>query len=195
MNMKALVAFLLFSLSMPNHGWTQTEPAPEQRILPERFVYEWTDNNGVVHMTDDPSKVPKKYRSKSLKKKAEPRTEEVPENTEGGAGYPAPRSTPSDQELEQRHLMEEWQQRYHEWKDELRRSEQRQQSLQQKRADLLTKWGSPAVAPPAVREEVGQVDKDLQDTQAAIDEARHMLEVVLPEDARKAGVPPGWQKE
>jgi hypothetical protein len=196
MNMTTITIFLSLVLAIPNLAPAQTEPAPEQRAVPDRFVYEWTDNKGVVHMTDDPSQVPKKYQNKKLKKRTEPRREELEVKSQDEAIGPAPETTvPSDQEFERHLRRDEWQQRYLDWKDRLRRSEQRQQSLQQRRASLITQWGSAALAPPAVREEVAQVDQSLQDTQADIDEARHMLEDVLPDEARKAGVPPGWLRE
>ena len=31
--------------------------------------------------------------------------------------------------------------------------------------------------------------------QKRIDEARNMLNVVIPEEARKAGIPPGWLRD
>lgn len=195
MNMKIIIAFLFFVLAIPSFAPAQGSPAPEQQPVPDRFVYEWTDNNGVVHMTDDPGKVPKKYRNKKLKKRVEPRKEAGQEQPQSEAIEPAPESTPSDQEFEQHLRQDEWQQRYLDWKDRLRRSEQLLQSLQQRRASLITKWGSAALAPPDVREEVVQVDKALLDAQADIDEARRMIEVVLPDEARKAGVPPGGLRE
>jgi len=205
MSMRTIIAFLFLVLAMSNLAPAQTEPpseqaepaqAPEQRAIPDRLVYEWTDDSGVVHMTDDPSKVPKKYRNKKLKKRTEPRREVDQETSQGESTEPAPGYTAtSDQEYEQQQRSDEWRQRYLGWKDRLQQSEKQLQSLQQRRANLIMPWGSPAVAPPAVREEIVQVDKALQDTQAEIDAARHMLEDILPDEARKAGVPPGSQRE
>ncbi len=140
MNMKSTLAFLILVLALPNLAPAQTEPEPEQRAVPKRFVYEWTDDKGVVHLTDDPGQVPRKYRGNSLKKSAEPRREEG-EKPEGGAVRPAPNS--SDEELEQRWRKDEWQQRYLDWKDKLQQAEQRYQSLLQRRTDLIAPWGSP----------------------------------------------------
>jgi hypothetical protein len=202
MSMRTIIAFLFLVLAMLNLAPAQTEftseqtepiQAPEQRAIPDRFVYEWTDDSGVVHMTDDPGKVPKKYRDKKLKKRTEPRREGEQETSQGEATEPAPGYM--DQEYGQQQRSDEWRQRYLGWKDKLQQSEKQLQSLQQRRANLIMPWGSPAVAPPAVREEIIQLDKALQDTQAEIDEARHMLEDVLPDEARKAGVPPGLQRE
>jgi hypothetical protein len=143
-------------------------------------------------MTDDPGKVPKKYRNKRLKKRVEPRKEEGQgqDTPQGESIEPAAESTPSDQEFEQHLRQDEWQQRYLDWKDRLRRSEQRQQSLQQRRASLITKWGSAALAPPDVREEVVQVDKALLDTQAEIDEAGIWSLLFL---TSERSCPAGWR--
>jgi hypothetical protein len=35
----------------------------------------------------------------------------------------------------------------------------------------------------------------MKEVQKQIDEARNMVDVVIPEEARKAGVPPGWLRE
>lgn len=199
MNMKSTIAFLSLVLAIPNPAPAQTEPeteqTPEQRPVRERFVYEWTDDKGVIHLTDDPGKVPQKYRSNSLKKRAEPRRDEGREKSEGTV-EPAPQPTlSSEEDLEQRRRMDEWRQRYLGWKNKLRQAEQRYQSLLQRRTDLLAPWGSLSLAPPPTVEEFGQVEQALKDTQSEIDEARHMVEVVLPDEARKAGVPPGWLRE
>ncbi len=204
MNMKNVMAFLFLVLALPNLAPAQTEPeqelepapAPEQQPVRERFVYEWTDDKGVVHLTDDPGQVPQKYRGSSLKKRAEPRKEEGAEKPQEKTVRSAPKTTvTSDQDLEERRRMDEWRQRYLEWKDKLRQAEQRYQSLQQRRTDLLAPWGSLSLAPPPTVAEFVQVEQALKDTQAEIDEARHMVEVVLPDEARKAGVPPGWLRE
>jgi len=189
-NIKTIIAFLFLVLAFPVLAPAQTEPAPEKKTVPDRFVYEWTDDKGVIHLTEDPGKIPQKYKNKSRTKKEVSR-----EETPGGAVNPAPQLPASDHESELQQRRDEWRERSLDWKDKLKRSEQEQQSLQQRRDSLITKWGSPAVAPIAVREEVGRIDQDLQRTQSEIDEARHMLDVVLPDDARKAGVPPGWLRE
>jgi hypothetical protein len=195
MNSNTIIAFLFLVLSFPLFSLAQTEPATEKKTVPERFVYEWTDDKGVIHLTEDPGKVPQKYQNKIRKKKEGAREEETPENAQGRAVESAPQPTAQDQEFEQQRRKDQWRERYFDWKEKLQRSEQEHQSLQKRRDALITKWGSLAVAPIAVREEAGQVDQALQDTQAEIDEARHMLEVVLPDEARKAGVPPGWLRE
>jgi len=195
---KTAIAFLFLTLAIPNFALAQSSPEPETQAVPvpDRFVYEWTDDRGVIHLTDDPDKVPQKYQKKSLKKRAEPRPEEGQEKPENRAVRSAPRPAVSrDKEREQQQRMDAWRERYFAWKDKLRQAEERYQSLQQRRTDLLAPSGSLSLAPPPVVAEFGQVEKALKDTEAEINEARRMVEEVLPEEARKAGVPPGWLRE
>ena len=97
LNSKTIAAFLFLVLAMLNLVFAQTDPAPEQPAVKERFVYSWTDANGVVHLTDDPGQVPKKYRNK-IQKKAEPPRDEVQQGAEPAPEFTAPAS---DQEFEQ----------------------------------------------------------------------------------------------
>ena len=49
--------------------------------------YQWTDEAGVVHMTDDPDKVPKQYRDKA-------RRLQLPDSPPAPAAAPAPQAAP-----------------------------------------------------------------------------------------------------
>ncbi len=55
--------------------------------------------------------------------------------------------------------------------------------------------GGPAYGPIENKVKAEQVAQEMKEVQKQIDEARNMLDVVIPEDARKAGVPPGWLRE
>jgi hypothetical protein len=51
------------------------------------------------------------------------------------------------------------------------------------------------MAPIANRQRAEQIDKALPEVQKEIDRARREIDVVIPEEARKAGIPPGWLRE
>jgi hypothetical protein len=80
-------------------------------------------------------------------------------------------------------------------KQRLAAAEQRYRELEQKRTALLGQWGTPAYAPPEARIEAERLAREMQNVQKAIDDARNQIEVVIPEEARKADVPPGWLRE
>jgi hypothetical protein len=88
-----------------------------------------------------------------------------------------------------------WQRRVSMAKQRLAAAKQRYQELDQKRTSLLGQWGTPAYAPPEARIEAQRLAQEMDSVQKEIDDARNEVEVVIPEEARKAGVPPGWLRE
>lgn len=168
------------------------DEAQEQK---KSSLYQWTDEKGVVHITDDPGKIPEDYRSRAQKI-------EVPEEKEPGEQYDrgAPeRSTSREsgtaEEAEEDIRKGEWQDRIRDWKNRLTDAEKRYQELEKERSELFTQWGIPAYAPADVRLKAEQLEGEMAEVRKKIDEARHMIDEVIPEEARKAGIPPGWLRE
>ena len=187
MKTKAVICMLFVLLAAPLALCAQTEPAGTGTDQLPQYVYQWTDDQGVVHMSDDMSAVPKKFRAKVQRKKLEP-----PEQQENGEGQarPAPEAPAvSDAEFQQGLRTDALKLRYLDWQERLDKAQTQYRQLEQRRGDIIGKWGSVAIAPIALRLEVEQIDKDMKETQAEIDEAKNMLENVLPEEARKAGIP------
>jgi hypothetical protein len=152
------------------------------------YLYEWTDTSGSVHITDSLNRVPEQYRDKV--RKIESRKGEDG-NAPQGQAY-TPDSGSGDANAAAR---SEWQQRIREWKKREADAENRYHDLERKRDELFRAWGSPSMAPPENRIRAGQIEQEMKDAQAEIDEAKNMLNSVIPEEARKAGVPPGWLRE
>ncbi len=154
------------------------------------YLYQWTDDKGVAHITDELGKVPKKYRDKAL---------QLESPAEGGAAQGrTERAAPSDYTREeQREAAQKayWQQRMKEAKQRLADAEQRYRELEQKRNDLLGRWGGVASGRLQEREEAERIRQEMQQVQHEIDEARNQVEVVIPDEARKAGAEPGWLRE
>jgi hypothetical protein len=55
--------------------------------------------------------------------------------------------------------------------------------------------GGPAYGPIENKVKAAQIEQQMKEVQKQIDEARNMLDVVIPDEARKAGVPPGVLRE
>jgi hypothetical protein len=167
-----------------------TAPAQSDGQQPAAYLYQWVDDQGAVHITDDLGSVPEKYRSSATRMKdtsppqepsaGRPQAEPVPPRNGSGA---------------QQNDKAQWQQRMRDAKNQLADAEARYRSLQQKRADLFAAWGSPAEAPLANRQQADQIDQQMQEVQQEIEKAKNMINNVIPEEARKAGVPPGWLRE
>jgi type IV secretory pathway VirB10-like protein len=156
----------------------------------KRYFYQWTDDRGVVHITDSLQNVPDKYRSRARKSEAR----EAEEPAEAGQ-QPAtpPEAPPAVDEEAQREL---WQGRMRQAKRHLAEAEQRYQDLVKQRDEIMSKWGVGVYAPPQdVLDEIKRIEDEMDEAQRGIDEARNQVEEVIPDEARRAGVPPGWIRE
>lgn len=156
------------------------------------YIYQWTDGKGVVHITDGLDKVPEPYRPHARRLEAAPE-EGAAQKQPGQQGVSSPTGNGGEQREAQQKAM--WRQRMSDAKQRLAAAEQRYREIDQRRTYLLGQWGTPVYAPPEARIEAERLAREMQIVQKEIDDARNQLEVAIPEEARKAGVPPGWLRE
>jgi peptidoglycan hydrolase CwlO-like protein len=169
---------------------TTAQEATNER---KSYLYEWTDDSGVVHITDGLGSVPAQYRAKACKIE-ETRKSEAGQGQQTGTVTVGP-AEPESEEGTEESLKAEWQDRIQEWKIRLAQAENRYRELDQQRTELLMSWGGPAYGRTENKVKAEQIEQQMKEVQKQIDEARNMLDVVIPEEARKAGVPPGWLRE
>lgn len=189
--MRFLIIIKMLLMAAVPAAPAQTGVQQESPDVKKRYIYQWTDSAGGVHITDDLGDVPERYRSKARKIEARKPAEsggeqQVQEN---------PESPDSEAAGVEEDAKAEWQQRLRDWKNRLANAEKRYQDLDQERTELLGRWGSAAYAPIEDRLKAQQIEQKMKDLQREIDNARDMVEVTIPEEARKAGVPPGWLRE
>ncbi len=193
--MRALTTIFMVLMVFVPVVFAQTGDQPGSKDVKKSYLYEWTDNKGGVHITDDLGEVPERYRSKSRKIEI-PKGEEVgPE--QHGQGTPEPPSGVAPEEQGEASKAA-WQKRLREWKARLADAQKRYEDLDKQRLDALAKWGGLASAASGHREgraEADRIQQEMNSVQLDIDEAKNMIENVIPEEARKAGVPPGWLRE
>ncbi len=190
---KLLLILALTGFAMTIHAQTDQQGQTGDKELKKSFIYQWTDDKGVVHIADGLDKVPKGYRDKAIKLNQ-------PKNEDAGQGQQAQQpsvKSPSDaaSEAADASAKAAWQQRMRDARQRLANAESRYQALAQRRDELLRSWGGPASGQLAGRAEAGRVEREMKDVQAQIDEAQKDIDVVIPENARKAGIPPGWLRE
>ncbi len=193
-----LTTFLLLTTVSPIFSQAADQPGGSEEENQEEkksYFYQWTDSKGVVHITDGLGKVPEKYRSRAKK------LEVLPGEDIGGRGgqgeYVQPFDSRAQQESEQ-DLKQEWQLRMKEAKQRLLGAEQRYRELKKKKDELLEKWGGVAALESGHfegRAEAERLDEEMKQAQREIDSARNEIEVVIPDEARKASIPPGWLRE
>ncbi len=188
-----LIVFVFLLTGAPGYAQVDDQTgSQEQKTQEEHYLYQWTDSKGVVHITDSLGKVPAKYRSEAQKLESSPGTE-VMEKQSGQQGITSP-SGNTDNELRNAQK-EEWQNRMKAAKQRLADAEQRYRDLAQQRDLLLGSWGGPASGHLEGRGEADRIQQQMDQVQREIDDARNQIEVVIPDEARKAGIPPGWLRE
>jgi hypothetical protein len=163
-----------------------------------RYLYQWKDDQGVVNVTDSLDKVPPKYRSKATQllqpgsAKEEQRREEPREDG------------PSQQDLEGGTAVDqddikkaEWQQRMQAAKRRLADADDRYSQIELRKKELASTWGASGASMPTQESinEMNRLEGELARAKIDADKARNEVEVTIPDEARRAGIPPGWLRE
>lgn len=131
-------------------------------------LYEWEGEGRAVPMTDD------------LKKESPP-----------GIGARKPQMIIASGDVDdQGHDREWWQKRVQEWE---RKKAEAQQQLARAQEEIKAIPLIPRTAERTEKKE--RLQTEIEISQAQIEEADRMLNEELPEEARKAGAPPGWLRE
>jgi len=156
-------------------------------------LFTWTDKEGVTHVADSLDKVPNEYRSKAQRTGngtsgpavvPEAQSPTAPATSDKGGGNDAA-------------LKAQWQSRMLDAKRRLQNAENNYQQLEKRKSDLKAQWGSAGAALPTqgVLDEMKQLDASMASAKAEIDKARDQINNVIPDEARRAGIPPGWLRE
>jgi hypothetical protein len=188
-NLLLILALVGFATAV--QAQTDEQAQTGDKEIKKSFLYQWTDKKGVVHIADGLDKVPKEYRDKAIKLN-QPKIEDAGQGpqVQQEPAYPSGSVGAADAAAKA-----EWQQRMRAARQRLARAESRYQELAQRRDELLGSWGGPASGQLAGRIEADRIEQEMKGVQKEIDAARNDLDVVIPESARKAGVPAGWLRE
>ena len=149
-------------------------------------VYEWTDEQGVVSFTDDPDKIPLRYRTKAKKQEIETQGT-VPSPSPGE--QPPPVSEPSasaEQALYNGHDLVWWRSQFKALRDEQKRISDGLPAKREQLSDLHRKRvrfqrSQDRVAYNSLNDEILQDEARLKELQAGIDR--------LEAEADRFGVP------
>jgi hypothetical protein len=153
-------------------------------------VWKWVDERGVVHFTDNPDSVPKRYREHIDHRELLEETKE----SSGTAGD----AKEVMEEPRDRHSRGEdyWVNRANEIKEQLNRSQREYERVRVEYNDLIAKYNA-----TRSRAKKRQYQKKLESLQVQlnrrgedIERTKEILDKTLPEEAERAGVPAEWVK-
>ena len=189
MSRSLLFILMLMGCAMTVYAQTDQQAQTEDQELKKSFLYQWTDEKGTVQITDDLNKVPKQYRGTAIKL-SQPDREDTDQGQQAPHASGAPLGADTDAANAAGKAM--WQQRIKAEKQRLADTERRYRQLEQQRNELLVKG---ALAPIADKMAADDIAVQMQDLKEQMDEIQNRIDVVIPEEARQAGVPPGWLRE
>jgi hypothetical protein len=167
-------------------------------------VYRWVDEQGVIHFTDDLGQVPEKYRDQVQRKKppkeppltqpAPPQPLAPPQGMEPGKEL---KSTPRQKDILGRGE-DWWRAKVNEWNEKLnfaqRNYEKTYSEWKSKEQELETSKFKPDSLKRKLKAEAKALEEKTKDWEKQVDEAKNMLENVLPKQAQDYQANPEWLK-
>jgi hypothetical protein len=155
-------------------------------------IYQWVDEKGTVHFADDPGQIPERYQDQVIKKKApvEPASpsKKVPEKPEP--------------DTERKDLLgrgeDWWRDKATEWNQKLKNAkknfETAQAALKAKEKELEQSIYKPDSFKRRLQAEIKGLEENANNWKTQVDEAKNMLEKILPKQAEEYRADPSWVK-
>jgi hypothetical protein len=164
-------------------------------------VYRWVDEKGIVHFSDDLSLVPEIYRDQVPKTKptqepASPPSVESPKRMGEEKGIEsAPESAPEQKDILGRGE-EWWRAIASEWNEKLNAARKNYENAygewKSKEQELEASQFKPDSLKRKLKAETKVLEEKVKDLEKQVEEARNMLENVLPKQARDYRANPEW---
>ena len=157
-------------------------------------IYQWVDEKGTVHFTDDISLVPERYHDQVKKKKA---PVEPPSPSKNGPEEPEPEPDTEPKDLLGRGE-DWWRDKATEWNQKLKNAkknfEAAQAALKTKEKELEQSIYKPDSFKRRLQAERKGLEENANSWKRQVDEAKNMLEKVLPKEAGEYRADPSWVK-
>jgi len=170
-------------------------------------IYRWVDEKGVIHFADDLTLVPEKYQGQVQKKAAppEPRPSPFPPSTrvpeKGKPGKATvekkPESIPVQKDILGRGE-EWWRAKVKEWKEKLSNAQKNYETelnaLKVKEKELEESKLKPDSLKRRLKTDIKVIEEKVEEWKKQMEEARNMLDKVLPKEAEDYRADPSWVK-
>jgi hypothetical protein len=161
-------------------------------------IYQWVDEKGTVHFADDITLVPEKYQDQVKEKKIPKEPVSTPPATLTKDRPPQkPREAPEKKDILGRGE-DWWREKAMEWKQKLIKAQKdftdAQTALKAKEKELEDAKFKPKSFQRKLQDEVKVLEEKANDQKRQVDEAKNMLEKVLPKQAEEYRADPSWLK-
>ena len=161
-------------------------------------IYQWVDEKGTVHYTDDISLVPEKYQDQVKEKKTPKEPASSPPGTLTRDKAPKePQQATGKKDILGRGE-DWWRDKAMEWKQKLMKAQKdfadAQTALKAKEKELEDAKLKPRSFQRKLQDETKVLEQKVNDQKKQVDEAKNMLEKVLPKQAEEYRADPSWLK-
>jgi Domain of unknown function (DUF4124) len=171
-------------------------------------VYRWVDEKGVVHFTDDLGQIPEKYRGQF--QRVRPPDESPPVQPTSPPSIGTPKGTPGAREIRptpgsatgEKDILgrgeEWWRAKMREWNEKLINAQKSYESTysewKAKEQEIETSKFKPDSLKRKLKAESIALEEKAKDLGKQVEEAKNMIEKVLPKQAQEDGANPEWLK-
>src|SRR4030042_4540275 len=160
-------------------------------------IYQWVDEKGTVHFTDDFGQIAEKYQDQVKKKKT---PDEPTSSSSIKSPGDKPRPAPDAADVEKKDILgrgeDWWRDKAMEWRQKLIKAQKdyaaAQTALKAKEKELEQSIYKPDSFKRRLRAEIKVLEEKANDQKNQVDEAKNMLEKVLPKQAEEYRADPSW---
>jgi hypothetical protein len=159
-------------------------------------TYQWVDEKGTVHFTDDIGQIPERYQDQVKKKETPPE----PAPSPSSSIRPPQGKSPPEPSAEKKDILgrgeEWWRNQAMEWKQKLIKAQKdysaAQTALKAKDKELEDAKFKPKSFQRKIQDEIKVLEEKVDAQKNQVDEAKNMLEKVLPKQAEEYRADPSW---
>jgi hypothetical protein len=157
-------------------------------------IYQWVDEKGTVHFTDDFGLIPEKYQDQVKEKKT------PPEPAPSSSTSPPQAKAPPQPSVERKDILgrgeDWWRDQAMEWKQKLIKAQKdyaaAQAALKAKDKELEDAKFKPKSFQRKLQDEVKVLEQKVDEQKRQVDEAKNMLEKGLLKQAEEFRADPSW---
>ena len=162
-------------------------------------IYRWVDEKGTVHFADDFTLVPEKYRGQIQRRTPSEKPSPQPTRPPIGPEATGPTAEPTPEKKDLLGRGEDWwRAKMKEWNDKLQNAQKNYDlvysDLRQKEKELADAKFKPDSLKRKLKAEIKELEVKVKDRERERNEAKNMVEKVLPKEAEDYKADPAWLK-